>query len=103
MDPLVRGLLQREQRVGVEVALVVARAGAREDRLRVVLVRRHGRSILRGMSDLFADAARERSAAHAPLPQRLRPRTLDELVGQTHVLGEDRRCAARSRRTGCGR
>ena len=40
------------------------------------------------MSDLFADAARERSAAHAPLPQRLRPRTLAELVGQTHVLGE---------------
>jgi putative ATPase len=39
------------------------------------------------MSDLFADAARERSAAHAPLAQRLRPRTLDELVGQQHVLG----------------
>ena len=40
------------------------------------------------MSDLFADAARERSAAHAPLPQRLRPRSLAELVGQKHVLGE---------------
>jgi putative ATPase len=40
------------------------------------------------MSDLFADAARERSAALAPLPQRLRPRSLSELVGQTHVLGE---------------
>jgi putative ATPase len=40
------------------------------------------------MSDLFADAARERSAAFAPLAQRLRPRTLDELVGQRHVLGE---------------
>ena len=39
------------------------------------------------MSDLFADAARERSAAHAPLAQRVRPRTLDELVGQQHVLG----------------
>ncbi|HXH88595.1 MAG TPA: replication-associated recombination protein A [Gaiellaceae bacterium] len=39
------------------------------------------------MSDLFADAARERSAAHAPLAQRVRPRTLDELVGQRHVLG----------------
>src|SRR5215203_2712124 len=39
------------------------------------------------MSDLFADAARERSAALAPLPQRLRPRSLSELVGQTHVLG----------------
>jgi putative ATPase len=40
------------------------------------------------MSDLFADAARERSAEHAPLPVRLRPRTLAELVGQKHVLGE---------------
>jgi putative ATPase len=39
------------------------------------------------MSDLFADAARERSAAYAPLAQRVRPRTLDELVGQQHVLG----------------
>jgi putative ATPase len=40
------------------------------------------------MSDLFADAARERVADLAPLPQRLRPRTLGELVGQKHVLGE---------------
>jgi putative ATPase len=39
------------------------------------------------MSDLFADAAAERQAELAPLPQRVRPRTLDELVGQTHVLG----------------
>jgi putative ATPase len=39
------------------------------------------------VSDLFADAARERSAAYAPLAQRIRPRTLDELVGQGHVLG----------------
>ena len=40
------------------------------------------------MSDLFADAARERQAETAPLAQRLRPRTLDELVGQRHVLAE---------------
>ena len=39
------------------------------------------------MGDLFADAARERATANAPLAQRLRPRTLDELVGQQHVLG----------------
>ncbi len=39
------------------------------------------------MSDLFADAARERSSDYAPLAQRVRPRTLDELVGQQHVLG----------------
>ena len=40
------------------------------------------------MEDLFADAARERSAEIAPLAQRLRPRSLAELVGQRHVLGE---------------
>ena len=40
------------------------------------------------MSDLFTEAARERQAANAPLAVRLRPRTLDELVGQQHVLGE---------------
>ena len=39
------------------------------------------------MSDLFSDAAAERADAVAPLPQRLRPRSLDELVGQTGVLG----------------
>jgi putative ATPase len=39
------------------------------------------------MGDLFSDAAAERSAAIAPLPQRVRPRVLDELVGQQHVLG----------------
>jgi putative ATPase len=40
------------------------------------------------MEDLFADAARRRGAEIAPLALRLRPRTLDELVGQEHVLGE---------------
>ena len=39
------------------------------------------------MGDLFSDAAAERSATNAPLPQRVRPTTLDELVGQQHVLG----------------
>ena len=39
------------------------------------------------MGDLFADAAEKRQAETAPLAQRMRPRTLDELVGQTHVLG----------------
>src|ERR1044072_4580662 len=32
--------------------------------------------------------ASEDVAADAPLPARLRPRTLDEVVGQDHVLGE---------------
>src|SRR6476646_4325294 len=40
------------------------------------------------MGDLFSDAASERMSASAPLAQRLRPRTLDEFVGQEHVLGE---------------
>ncbi len=38
------------------------------------------------VTDLFDDAARERAGQIAPLAQRLRPRTLDELVGQQHVL-----------------
>jgi putative ATPase len=37
--------------------------------------------------DLFAAAARSRLAARAPLAARLRPRTLDEVVGQRHLLG----------------
>jgi putative ATPase len=40
------------------------------------------------MSDLFSDAASQRASEIAPLAQRLRPRTLEELVGQKHVLGE---------------
>ena len=40
------------------------------------------------MSDLFSDAARERLDEVAPLALRLRPRTLDEFVGQEQVLGE---------------
>jgi putative ATPase len=40
------------------------------------------------VSDLFADAARERLPYAAPLAQRARPATLDEFVGQRHVLGE---------------
>ena len=39
------------------------------------------------MGDLFSDAARERVPSVAPLAQRLRPRTLDDFVGQEHVLG----------------
>jgi putative ATPase len=40
------------------------------------------------MSDLFADAARERMPEVAPLALRLRPRTLEEFLGQQHILGE---------------
>jgi putative ATPase len=38
------------------------------------------------MSDLFTDAAAVQQSQTAPLPQRIRPRSLDELVGQRHVL-----------------
>jgi putative ATPase len=40
------------------------------------------------MSDLFSDAARERVSTVAPLALRVRPASLDEFVGQLHVLGE---------------
>ena len=40
------------------------------------------------MTDLFADAASTHASQTAPLPQRIRPRSLDELVGQRHVLAE---------------
>jgi len=37
--------------------------------------------------DLFARAAEDRMRARAPLAARLRPRSLDEVAGQTHLLG----------------
>ena len=37
--------------------------------------------------DLFSAAADELAAASAPLADRLRPRTLEEVVGQEHLLG----------------
>jgi putative ATPase len=40
------------------------------------------------MSDLFSDAARERVSTVAPLALRVRPSSLDEFVGQRHVLAE---------------
>ncbi len=39
------------------------------------------------MGDLFAAAAEAHLARHAPLAARLRPRTLDEVVGQEALLG----------------
>ncbi|HEY3833599.1 MAG TPA: AAA family ATPase, partial [Acidimicrobiia bacterium] len=38
--------------------------------------------------DLFASAVEERLSKRAPLAARLRPRKLDEVVGQRHLLGE---------------
>src|SRR5512132_4200182 len=40
------------------------------------------------MGDLFAAKAEEAVRAGAPLAARMRPRSLDEFVGQAHVLGE---------------
>ena len=40
------------------------------------------------MSDLFADAARERLPGVAPLALRLRPERLDDFVGQRQVVGK---------------
>ncbi|HEY6623421.1 MAG TPA: replication-associated recombination protein A [Acidimicrobiales bacterium] len=37
--------------------------------------------------DLFSGAAEERLASRAPLAARLRPRTLDDIVGQAHLVG----------------
>jgi putative ATPase len=50
------------------------------------------------MSDLFE--ASGVLPPDAPLADRLRPRTLDEVVGQDHLLGETGRSGAWSRRAG---
>src|SRR5215469_14086390 len=42
------------------------------------------------MGDLFSEAAARRLDGSAPLAQRLRPETLDDFVGQAHVVGEGR-------------
>lgn len=41
-------------------------------------------------ADLFAAALAQRLAQQAPLAERLRPRSLDEIVGQRHLLGKGR-------------
>ena len=40
------------------------------------------------MSDLFDHAMLERMKSEAPLAARMRPRTLDEYIGQEHIVGE---------------
>src|SRR5437868_14520860 len=87
---LLGGLLQSQQLVGAQIALVVAGALAAEDGLAEVLdlAGSHGRSILSGVSVLFADSARVQIEESAPLALRLRQRSLDQFVGQQQVLGE---------------
>ncbi len=41
-------------------------------------------------ADLFTDSLQERVAREAPLAARMRPRTLDEFVGQEHIVGPGR-------------
>jgi putative ATPase len=43
-----------------------------------------------GAGDLFSAAANERLATQAPLAERMRPRRLDDVVGQDHLLGPGR-------------
>jgi putative ATPase len=43
----------------------------------------------KGSDDLFAAAARSRLESRAPLAARLRPRTLDDVVGQAQLIGPD--------------
>ena len=38
--------------------------------------------------DLFAAVRDQTKRAQAPLPARMRPRTIDEVIGQTHLLGD---------------
>ena len=53
--------------------------------------------------DLF-DRAAEQDDSGKPLAERMRPRRLEDFVGQEHVLGPGHRpCAAPSRRTRCPR
>ncbi len=40
--------------------------------------------------DLFDQALKERMAHESPLADRMRPRTLDEIIGQDHIIGENR-------------
>src|SRR5271169_3441435 len=40
------------------------------------------------MPDLFDHALQERMKSEAPLAARMQPRTLDEYIGQEHIVGE---------------
>ena len=44
----------------------------------------------RGSEDLFSAAVEDRLRRQSPLAARLRPRTLDEIVGQEHLVGPGR-------------
>jgi putative ATPase len=48
------------------------------------------RAAPRGSPDLFAAQEEQRRRRNAPLAERMRPRTLEEFVGQTHLVGPGR-------------
>ena len=45
--------------------------------------------------DLFDYMRQTNQEKEAPLAARLRPRTLDEVVGQQHIIGKDKRSEER--------
>ena len=51
---------------------------------------RQARSRPRNALNMFAEAARTRAERNAPLAARMRPRSLDEFVGQEHIVGPGR-------------
>ena len=55
------------------------------------------------MGDLFAAAAEEARRASAPLATRMRPRTLDEVVGQEELIGPGRPLRVAIESDGCRR
>ena len=48
--------------------------------------------------DLFEYMREQKKETESPLASRLRPMTLDEMVGQQHIIGKDNYCTVRSRR-----
>ena len=51
--------------------------------------------------DLFDHAMQEDLNREAPLAARMRPRTLDEFVGQEHIIGEGKLLRRAIEPTGC--
>ena len=47
--------------------------------------------------DLFDYMREDKMEKESPLASRLRPRTLDEIVGQQHILGRDKRLISSAR------
>ena len=81
---------RRDERVARQHHLMARSAGPHEQRPTAHLMGVSGDVAWRAMAtgpDLFAAAVEERLASRAPLAARLRPRSLDEVVGQQHLLG----------------